>query len=143
MRELIEYACPEAKHLSIVGYSLGSDRAANLVSKAPAMFERVCLIANYNQKLDKKAGELDSDVVILIGYYTDNNYLPYKIQLRYDRVALYQVKPYRHEIGEQIWQDKRFDVLGWLSGETDEIFVGDPSLLKADGVRSWIVRKAS
>ena len=111
MRELIEYACPEAKHLSIVGYSLGSDRAANLVSKAPAMFERVCLIANYNQKLDKKAGELDSDVVILIG--------------------------------EQIWQDKRFDVLGWLSGETDEIFVGDPSLLKADGVRSWIVRKAS
>ena len=143
MRELIEYACPEAKHLSIVGYSLGSDRAANLVSKAPAMFERVCLIANYNQKLDKKAGELNSDVVILIGYYTDNNYLPYKIQLRYDRVALYQVKPYRHEIGEQIWQDKRFDVLGWLSGETDEIFVGDPSLLKADGVRSWIVRKAS
>ena len=87
--------------------------------------------------------QLQSDVVILIGYYTDNNYLPYKIQLRYDRVALYQVKPYRHEIGEQIWQDKRFDVLGWLSGETDEIFVGDPSLLKADGVRSWIVRKAS
>ena len=143
LRALIEYACPEAKHLSIVGNSLGSDRAANLVSKAPDMFERVCLIANYNMKLDKKAAELKSDIVILIGYYPGNNYLPYKIQLRYDRVRLYQVKPYKHEVGDKIWQDSRFDVLGWLSGESDEVFVGNPSLLKKDGDRSWIVKKPS
>ena len=142
MRELIEFACPEAKHLSIAGYSLGADRAARMVRDAPDMFERVVLISNYHQQWDKMVDQLQCETVFLVGFTesSGSGYLPWKILRKYERGWLYRVAPYKHEIGEKIWLDERFDILGWLSGETDQIYIGDAALLQEESDRRWFVK---
>ncbi len=133
LRELIAYACPEARHITLVGHSLGADKCAELVRQDPKLFDRVCLISNYKQQWDKTPEIVQCEVKILVGSTesSGSHYLPWFILTLADGIELYRVDPYKHNIGNDIWYDDRFDVLGWLSWQTDDIYVGDEGCLGA------------
>lgn len=109
--------------VSIVGWSNGSDGTANQVAAKPTDFFRVCLISNHTKQWDKCAERITAPVRILLGAKeksaAKNRSWPIVDRLR--DCELYRVDPYDHMVGVKIWTDKRYRVLDWLSGKTNEI----------------------
>lgn len=121
------------KTVSIVGWSNGSDAAAQQVAATPDKFYRICLISNYTKQWDKCAKEINSPVYILLGAKeksaAKNRSWPIVDQLK--NCILYRVDPYDHMIGEKIWTDGRYYLLEWLSNQTDDILTPPRELIKA------------
>ena len=109
--------------VSIVGWSNGSDAAANQVEIFPDAFYRVCLISNYSGQWDKCAENITADVRILLGAREKSaaKNRKWPIVDRLDDCKLHRVEPYDHMIGAKIWTDDRYCVLDWLAGKFDEI----------------------
>lgn len=104
-------------NISLCGWSLGADAAAILTAESKNQFfaDRICLISNYPNAWK---GELPpADVQILVGAKeksASRNWGSYPVE---------RIPGYGHEVGEMIWTDYRYDLLGWLTGETDKIIL--------------------
>lgn len=94
-------------NFSICGWSLGADATAILTAADPDRFDRVCLLSNYPKAWK---GEMPPMAVrILVGANEASarrNWGIYMVE---------RIPGYGHEIGEKIWTDEHFDLLGWLS----------------------------
>lgn len=111
------------KTVSIVGWSNGSDATAKQVAAKPKDFFRVCLISNYTKQWDRCAESITSPVRILLGAREKSaaKNRSWPIVDRLSDCELYRVEGYDHMVGDLIWTDKRYRVLDWLSGKTNDI----------------------
>lgn len=103
-------------NISLCGWSLGADAAAILTAEDNSFVaDRICLISNYPQAWK---GEMPpADVQILVGAKEKS------AARDWGNYPVERIPGYGHEIGELIWTDKNYDLLGWLTGATDKIIL--------------------
>lgn len=94
--------------ISLCGWSLGADAASILtMADDPFIADKVCLISNFPEAWHGKLPA--AEVRLLVGANeasSRRNWGDYPVE---------RIPGYGHEIGEKIWTDDRYDLLGWLS----------------------------
>lgn len=122
LRELVQRArdwCwTDRDNISICGWSLGADAAAELVRQMPGSFARCCIISNRPKAWDKHTEEITLPVWMIAGGREPSGRRGvWPIAERLPAARMDVVPGYGHEIGEKIWTDPGQNALGWLTGE--------------------------
>ena len=109
------------KHFSsigICGWSLGADATANLTYESPEIFDRICLISNWPNAWKNYPERIDKPVKILVGKNEKSSKRDWEsLVAKLPDATIERISNYGHNIGENIWLDKNYDLLCWLAGK--------------------------
>jgi len=110
----------EPGNVSLCGWSLGSDAASALAAKVPMLFSRVCLISNWPKAWAREPEKVTTKALMLCGAKEKSAANDWEGLV--DKLAdaeAYRIEGYDHVIGNNIWLDEKYDLIGWLTGKEE------------------------